>query len=110
MNAFRYLGCVSFDEVDDLLVEEYLMLMEAYKYKKLDKEYETHLQAYLNHAVKATKKVGKSQQTLFPTFKDFFDYDKRLKKLNGLEETPPVDKTKIKMLNINTKLSENGGE
>lgn len=69
-----------------------------------------HLQAYLNHAVKARKKVGKRERSMYPTFKDFFDYDKELNRLEGKGNTPQVDDMKMKMLSINTEVNVLGGE
>lgn len=94
-----------------MLVDEYTMRMEAYKLKRLDEKYDTHLQAYLNHAVKATKKVGKSELSIYPKFEDFFNYEKELNELKGVSKKKnDVDGSKLKMLKINTEIYETGGE
>lgn len=63
---------------------EYEMQMRAYNLKRVDKEYDIHLQAWLNHAATATKEQGKKVVSVYKDFQDFFDYKKRLREL----ETP----------------------
>ncbi|RFA36231.1 hypothetical protein CAI16_05435 [Virgibacillus dokdonensis] len=58
--------------------------MKAYRLKRIDKEHDMHLQAWLNHQVTSTKEQGKKQVPVFRSFKDFFNYDKRIE-----EETNP---------------------
>lgn len=71
------------------------MRMKAFNFARIDKEYDMHLQAWLNHQATATKTTGtgKSQKTesIYNGFKDFFDYEKKLKevekpKSRGLSE------------------------
>lgn len=54
--------------------------MEAERLKQVDKDYRQHLQAYLNYSVKATKGSGKHAKPAYRKFKQFYDYDKELKK------------------------------
>ena len=61
LNCFRHLGFKSFEEVDRLTIPEYTLLMEAVQLREVDKDYRNHLQAFLNFAVKAEKKVGKNK-------------------------------------------------
>ncbi|MBQ5906416.1 MAG: hypothetical protein IIW88_11165 [Clostridia bacterium] len=61
--------------------------MEAVRLKQIDKDYRNHLQAFLNYAVKAEKKAGKNKsKPVFTQFKQFYDYEKELKKVKGKEE------------------------
>ena len=77
----------SFEEVDRLTIPEYTLLMEAVRLKQIDKDYRNHLQAFLNYAVKAEKKSGKNKsKPVFTKFKQFYDYEKELKKVKGKEE------------------------
>lgn len=110
MNSFKYLGMKSFDDVDDLLIGEYLMLMKAHRFKQFNKQYNIHLQSYLNHAVKATKTIGKRERSIYPTFKDFFDYDEELQMLEGVIKDKVVGEVRMKVLSINMKMNEVGGE
>lgn len=57
---------------------EYLLRMKAYRLKRIDKEHDMHLQAWLNHQVTSTKEQGKKQVPIFRNFKEFFDYEKRI--------------------------------
>ena len=87
MNCFRYLDFKSFEEVDRLTIAEYNLLMEAVRLKQIDKDYRNHLQAFLNFAVKAEKKSGKNKsKPVFTKFKQFYDYEKELKKVKGKED------------------------
>jgi hypothetical protein len=52
--------------------------MKAYRLKRIDKEYDMHLQAWLNNQVKATKEVGKKYVPVYDNFKSFFDYEARI--------------------------------
>lgn len=87
----------SFEEVDDLLLDEYLLLMKAYNLKRVDKEFDYHLQAWLSQQVQATEQRGKRSVPVYKTFKDFFDYEERVNKI--LEPEPKkVKRTKIELL------------
>jgi len=59
--------------------------MHAYRLRRLDEIYDMHLQAWLNHAVTATKKRGNKQEPKYKKFDDFFDYEKELRKTEGKE-------------------------
>ena len=84
LNCFRYLDFKSFDEVDRLTIPEYRLLMEAVQLKQIDKDYRNHLQAFLNFAVKAEKKTGKNKTApVYSRFKQFYDYEKELKKVQN---------------------------
>lgn len=56
--------------------------MEGVQLRQLDKQYWTHLQAWLTFAAKAEKKAGKGKtKPVYNSFKKFFDYDKELTKI-----------------------------
>lgn len=81
MNCFRYLDFKSFQEVDQLTLPEYELLMEAHRLKEVDRDYRNHLQAYLNFLVQKKKKAGKDKEVPFyNTFRKFYDYEKELNK------------------------------
>ena len=86
LNCFTYFGMKSFDEVDNMLIEEYELLMKSYSLKRLDQERDMHWQAYLNMAVQQTEERGKKTYSKFPTFKKFFDYEKSKRELLGIKE------------------------
>jgi hypothetical protein len=72
----------SFAEVDRLTIPEYNLLMEAVRLKQVDQDYRNHLQAFLNFAVKAEKKVGKNKsKPVYSRFKRFYDYEKEVEKV-----------------------------
>lgn len=59
---------------------EYELLMEAVRLKQVDKDYRNHLQAFLNFAVKAEKKVGRRSRPIYSKFKKFYNYEEEQQK------------------------------
>lgn len=59
--------------------------MKAFNLKQIDEERDMHLQAWLNHGVTATKEQGKKQVPVYETFKEFFDYEARVKEIDGVK-------------------------
>lgn len=85
INCFRYLEFKSLAEVDRLTIPEYNLLMEAFRLRQVDQEYNAHLQAWLNFAVKARKKTGKGKsRPVYSKFKRFYDYEKRLEEVQKI--------------------------
>lgn len=69
----------SFAEVDDLTMEEYSLLMKAAALRQADLDYRNHLQAFLNFAVQAEKKVGKNKtKPVYNRFEKFYDRKKEI--------------------------------
>lgn len=65
-----------------MTIPEYNLLMQAVRLKQVDNDYRVHQQAYLNFAVKAEKKVGKSgSKPVYRDFKHFYDYEKEVEKV-----------------------------
>lgn len=63
-------------------MEQYEILSEALGLRMLDESLHEHRQAFLNFAVQAEKKAGKGKtKPVYQRFRQFFDYDKELKKL-----------------------------
>jgi len=77
LNSIRYLGMNDFAEIGRMTLYEYDMRMTAYRLRQVDREYEIHLQAWLNWNVQAMKKKGKHKRVpVFKTFRQFFDHKK----------------------------------
>lgn len=74
------------NEIGRLTFDEYNLLMKSAALKKLDEEHRNHKIAWLFREVKRTKMVGKKECYEYLTFKDFFDYDEKLKLINGTIE------------------------
>ena len=65
-------------------------MMEAAALREVDKDYRNHLQAFLNFAVKATKKVGKNKtKPVYSRFEKFFDYERAV---NRVRKTKKADR------------------
>lgn len=83
-NCFRYFGFTSFEQVDQLTLAEYEIMMEALELRMLDESLHEHRQAFLNFAVCAEKKAGKGKtKPVYRRFKQFFDLDKELRKIKN---------------------------
>ena len=83
-NCFRYFGFTSFEQVDQLTLAEYEIMMEALELRMLDESLHEHRQAFLNFAVCAEKKAGKGKtKPVYRRFKQFFDFDKELRKIKN---------------------------
>lgn len=84
INCFRYLGFTSFDQVDQLTIAQYEIMMDALDLRMLDQDLHEHRQAFLNFAVQAEKKAGKGKtRPVYRKFRQFFDYDTELKKIKS---------------------------
>lgn len=79
MNCFRYFGFTSFEQVDKLTFAQYELLVRAHALREVDKDYRVHQQAFLNFAVKATKKAGKGKERpIYARFEKFFNYKRAI--------------------------------
>ena len=68
--------------MDELTIAQYEVMMEALELRMLDESLREHRQAFLNFAVQAEKKAGKGKtRPVYQRFRQFFDYDKELKKI-----------------------------
>ena len=84
MNCFRYFGFTTFDQVDNLTITQYEIMVEALELRMLDESLHGHRQAFLNYAAQAEKPAGKGKtRPVYRTFRQFFDYKKELKKLRS---------------------------
>ena len=80
MNDFHAINCMT--------LFEYEIRLKAYELKQVDKDYDIHLQAWSNWNVQAMKESGKKRVPVFKTFKQFFDYEKRIKDVLGKQSEP----------------------
>lgn len=64
-----------------MTIAQYEIMLEALEYQTVDDEYRAHRQAFLNFAVQAEKKSGKKTVPVYRRFRQFFDYEKELKKM-----------------------------
>ena len=59
-------------------------MAEALELRMLDDSLHEHRQAFLNFAVRAEKKAGKGKtKPVYRWFRQFFDYEKELKKIKN---------------------------
>lgn len=74
---------------------EFELRATAFKLRRLDEEYDLHLQAWLGEQVKATKKVGKKEVPYYKNFNSFFDYQKREREILGVEQLSQMGEDKV---------------
>ena len=88
LNCIRFLDYKSLEEVDRLTIAEYKLLMEGVRLREIDKDYRNHLQAFLNFAVRSEKKAGKGKsKPVYTKFRQFYDYERELEKVNNHGES-----------------------
>ena len=84
ISCFRYFGFTSFEQVDQLTIAQYEIVMEALDLQMFDLDFREHRQAFLNFAAQATKSAGKGKtKPVYRTFKKFFNYDAELSKVRN---------------------------
>lgn len=91
MTCFRYLGFKSLDQVNNITPYEYRLLMKSKELQIVDKQYEIHLQAYLNMSAQARRRVGKKMKPVYTKFDKFFDYQKQLERVMGIKKKSKFD-------------------
>lgn len=64
--------------------------MKSAEYKSVDRQLYIHELAFKTMTAKAQKQVGKKTKSVYRSFKDFFNYEEELHKVEG-----KVDNTKI---------------
>ena len=105
INCFRYLGFTSLYDIKVLSLYEYQARMHAYQLNRIDHEYDMHLQAWINHRVTATTEKGKP---VYKKFKDFYDYESNLKKIEKPTSKQITNKQKS-MAQIAAKINSERG-
>ena len=74
-SAIGLYGVSSLTEAKRMTIEEFNVRKRGYLMRRLDRERELYLQAYLNRLVKATDKSGK--QYVYAKFEDFYNEAKQ---------------------------------
>lgn len=106
MNCFRYLDFKSFDQVDQLTIPQYTLMMKAAMLKQVDLDYRNHLQAWLTFAAKAEQKAGRGKtRPVYTTFQKFFNYKDSV--ANVLKSSNPKRRTRFRGIE---KVLKKGGE
>lgn len=78
----------TFDEIEDMTIREYEIRGKAFQLERLDRERESHKQAWLSRIVSGTNKKG---EYIFESFNDFFK-EKKVKQELGIEKKPKGNK------------------
>lgn len=80
-------------EIRRMTLAEYYLRIDAYKLQRVDREYDIHLQAWVNNQAKAEKKKGKNTVPYFKSFDKFYDYEKRIEEVTGKPKEVEIDVT-----------------
>lgn len=89
-------------EIETLTVREYTLLMKAHRFHRVDREHDMHMEAWLHRAAGATKQVGQKEVGLYKKFKDFFDYEARVKEIEAPKK-PKLSKEHKRMARLAAK-------
>lgn len=80
-------------EIKRMTLVEYQLRIDAYRLQRVDREYDIHLQAWVNNQAKAEKKKGKKTVPFFKSFDSFYDYEKQIEEVTGKPKEVEVDVT-----------------
>lgn len=86
---FGLFGVTDFIEAQRMTVKEFRIRKRGYTMKRLEREQELYVQAYLNRIVKATDRNGK--EYIYKKFDDFYDEAKRRNAVLGGSFGMPVN-------------------
>lgn len=93
VNCFRFFGMTDWNQIDQLTLKQYRIMMRALELKQVDEEFKAHRQAYLNQVVKAEKQIGKSSRAVYDSFDKFFDYEARLQSVINPKAPQKIQKS-----------------
>ena len=77
---------------------EYEARMYAHELKQVDKQHEIHIQAWVNKQVNATKKKGDGEISIYKEFKDFFNFEKEIRKIKSNNNDQQMSDKRMKSL------------
>lgn len=69
-----------------MTLREYSFEMQAFRLRNLDERHKMHTAAWVQKELEKTKKKGKGSVPAYQKFKDFFDYDAELRKIEGKKD------------------------
>lgn len=102
---------VDFREIGRMTLYEYNLRMKAFRLQQADRDYDLHLLAWESWNVQAMKKHGNSKRVpVFKNFKQFFDYEARIRDAVGGEEEkdPKVNSIMAGMRELEERRRRNG--
>lgn len=91
ITCLSLLGIKDMLTIERMTLREYDLRLRAWERERAYRDYDLHLQAFLNALAQSTKQVGKRTVPVYKTFKEFFDLEKRLGKK---EENPQIERFK----------------
>ncbi|MGI6117839.1 MAG: hypothetical protein ACOYBC_05560 [Bilifractor sp.] len=92
VTCFRYFGFTTFEQVDNLTIRQYRIMLDALNLMNVDRDFYSHWIAYLAFAAQSMKKSGKKEKPVYSTFKKFYDYEKEVDKAINGSEKPKDDR------------------
>ncbi|RGC36646.1 hypothetical protein [Streptococcus gallolyticus] len=101
-SALGLYGVSSILEAKRMTLEEFNVRKRGYLMKRLEREREIHLQAYLNRLIKATDKSGKKY--LYKDFNEFYNEAKARNAVLGNGHGEPVNSDLIAIAKRRQKL------
>ena len=104
---FGLFGISDYVQAGQMTLVEYRLRKRGHTMKRLEREQEIYLQAYLNRIVKATDKKGK--EYVYKEFEDFYDETKRKNVVLGDTFATPVNSKLIAIAERMKKYEGKGG-
>lgn len=74
------------------MLNEYLYRIKAYRLRRVDEELDMHRTAWLYHQAGAKRAQGKKTVPVYKSFKEFFDYEKEIARVEGKKANSLSDK------------------
>lgn len=104
LNSLAYLGLENIQEIEKMTFDEYLIRLEAFQLRTIQRNEELAYQAWLNQQVQATTGSSKNPKPKFKRFDQFFDTNKMVDEVRGNFEPDYKAKSKQNTLQDNGNL------
>ena len=104
---FGLFGVTDFKEAKRMALAEFRIRKRGHLMKRLEREQEIYLQAFLNRNIKATDKAGKHY--VYKNFEDFYDEAKRKNAVLGDNFSTAVNSNLITIAKRMQKYKKKGG-
>jgi len=104
VSVLRYYPTYDIEDVKNLTLADYEVLMSATRLKGVDDMFNIHLQAWKNQEVQATKKVGRNTKPYYTDFQSFFDYKKYEEEQINIIKDKDATQELIKKKKVDTNL------
>lgn len=89
----RFFKMDDLHEIDKMTRRDFRLRLKAYELERVDDEYRIALLAWQIREIDAKRKSGKGYKYVYDTFKKFFDYEKHVNRIMGIDKGENREKT-----------------